>query len=74
MDEIHQHIEEIRREMMRLVGEYGFSDSRVLTKSQELDRVLNTYQREKCKLKEHRYPGVIHLSLSSVTASAEFIN
>lgn len=74
MDTIHQHIEEIRREMMRLAGEHGFSDSRVLRKSQELDRVLNNYQREKHKTKEPSYPGMMRLKLSSVTSSAEFMN
>ncbi|MEK4514834.1 aspartyl-phosphate phosphatase Spo0E family protein [Paenibacillus sp. FSL H8-0122] len=42
---LQQLIEEKRREMNGLANEYGLLDDRVLTKSRELDCLLNEYQR-----------------------------
>lgn len=47
MSTILQAIEEKRQSIYDLAGKYGISDLRVLQKSQELDVLLNQYQREK---------------------------
>ncbi len=42
-----RRIEQEREELHLLVELYGFSDDRVLIKSQQLDRTLNEYNRQR---------------------------
>lgn len=54
---IHQYIEQKRAELNRLAEKYGLSDSRVLVRSQELDRLLNKYQQNKDSDKRKKKGG-----------------
>lgn len=41
-----QRIEQERQELHNLVEQFGFSDHRVLLKSQQLDQTLNEYNQQ----------------------------
>ncbi|WP_145953948.1 MULTISPECIES: aspartyl-phosphate phosphatase Spo0E family protein [Paenibacillus] len=43
-----KRIEQEREELHYLVEQYGFSDHRVLVKSQQLDQTLNEFNRNAC--------------------------
>ncbi|WP_458122423.1 Spo0E family sporulation regulatory protein-aspartic acid phosphatase [Paenibacillus sp. Z6-24] len=43
-----KRIEQEREELHYLVEQYGFSDHRVLVKSQQLDQTLNEFNRYAC--------------------------
>ncbi|MEO3945408.1 aspartyl-phosphate phosphatase Spo0E family protein [Gorillibacterium sp. CAU 1737] len=49
MSTILDQIEEARREMIELANCYGIDDSRVLEKSNEVDGLLNQYERTRGK-------------------------
>lgn len=42
-----EKVEKVRNEMHELIMKYGTNDVRVVEKSQELDRVLNEYEKGK---------------------------
>lgn len=48
LQELEDCIEEKRQELNDLANEVGLKDRRVLTKSMELDRLLNKYSTWKC--------------------------
>ncbi len=48
-----RRIEQEREELHLLVELYGFSDARVLIKSQQLDQTLNEYNRQRRSAADH---------------------
>ncbi|MGG0824769.1 aspartyl-phosphate phosphatase Spo0E family protein [Paenibacillus turicensis] len=48
---LRELIELRRAEMIQLADEFGFLDERVLAKSQELDLLINEFERNRVKIK-----------------------
>jgi hypothetical protein len=55
MFNLREQIELRRAEMIQLAEEYGFLDERVLAKSQELDLLINEFERNKVKIKMKKW-------------------
>lgn len=50
MFDLRELIEIRRAEMIQLADEFGFLDERVLAKSQELDLLINEFERNRVKI------------------------
>lgn len=61
MSDLCEQIEKRRAEMNDLAEQYGLLDHRVLAKSQELDELINDYERNKVKLKEKRKSRILEI-------------
>lgn len=66
MSNLRDQIEKKRKEMTRLANRYGLLDKRVLAKSQELDRLINDYERKKSQLKAKKESRLLGLKLTAV--------
>ncbi|MNJ49115.1 Spo0E like sporulation regulatory protein [compost metagenome] len=66
MSNLRDQIEKKRKEMTRLANRYGLLDKRVLAKSQELDRLINDYERMKNQLKGKRESRLLRVESAAV--------
>jgi hypothetical protein len=58
---LREQIELRRAEMNHLAEQYGLPDQRVLEESQEMDKLINKYERNKVKLKGKKPSSILEI-------------